>query len=348
MNIYRFRKFIKSENFGPALRFVDVLKKTDTFSKARFDVYIPRVATSKVIVCLGQKHTVLRGHITRWGAKHIAKVQARLFSYYRYFHQKWKVDSFGAEGVIANGVGNKFRYGDEFLNMALTDKELAVLKAEDEAVGIGLITAILKRLSLEWYRKMKIYGHDLAYGQKEIAPFASAVNGLRLYSFLAENVHFYPIEGEAAYNKVASEVERTQSEMIALEKTMDFRNAKLKRGKDLSEAEYNAAMKYNELSKQFTVALKSHFREKASFELAMQNLQSIEGELENLEFTVFTMGIGHRSNYKWLAPRYLKDPDVAFVLITPPELWWWGHIVSIFAWVVVLGSIGFLAGWYFL
>lgn len=356
MNIYPFRFLIGEEKRGAALKFVEQLRTAETFKHARFDVFVPRAATGKVIVCLGQKHTVHQGKITKWGAKSIAKVQARLFEYYRYFHHKWNVHSFGAEGAIANGKGSKFKYHDELLEKALLPKEIAQLKAEDEAVHLDTVTKILKRLAIEWYRKMKIFGHDLNYGQQEIAPYAAAVNGLRLYNYLAENVSFYPIEGESAYMQVSAGVKKNQDEMIRMESDLNYRSARSKKGKNLTQAEYDAMVKYGQLVKDFNKAIKSNYREKASLALALENLgHADEGELSSSEaskvgklaITVFTMGIGHRTNYKWLVPRYLKTADSAFVLITAPELWWWKHVVGlvfkVFVFSAVLGGVW----WYF-
>lgn len=342
MNIYPFRFLIGDEKSGAALKLINQLKTAETFKHARFDVFVPRAATGKVIICLGQKHTVHQGKITKWGAKSIAKVQARLFEYYRYFHHKWNVHSFGAEGSIANGKGSKFRYHDELLEEALLTKEIEQLKAEDEAVHLDTVTKILKRLAIEWYRKMKIFGHDLNYGQREIAPYAAAVNGLRLYNYLAENVSFYPIEGESAYMQVSAGVKKNQDEMIRMESDLNYRSARSKKGKNLTQAEYDAMVKYNGLARDFNKAIKSNYREKASLALALENLGhgDVAFKVDKLALTVFTMGIGHRTNYKWLAPRYLKTADAAFVLITAPELWWWKHVVGLAFKILLLTGIG--------
>ncbi len=97
----------------------------------------------------------------------------------------------------------------------------------------------------------------------------------------------------------------------------------MKNGKNLTKEEYNAMIQYGDYVKAFNVAIKSKYREEASLALAMDSL-------EKSDITVFTMGIGHRHNYKWLAPRYLKHKKTAFVLITAPELWWWKHMVGLF------------------
>lgn len=339
MNIYRFRLFIGKEKRGKAFQFVDKLKNAGTFKKARFDVFIPKKGTEKVIVCLGQKHTVHRGRITKWGAKHIAKVQARLFEYYRYFHHKFGLTAFGAEGVIANGKGNKYQYRDDLLNQYLLPKEREKLEAEDEAVHVSTIEKILKRLSVEWHRKMKVFGHDLTHGAREIAPYASTVNGLRLYSYVAEDVIFFPIEGETAYKHVSSRVKKYQEEMIKMEQNKHYRVAIDKKGKGLTKDEYDAMLTYNELVRKFNKAIKSNYREEASLALALE-------QLEKADLTVFTMGIGHRTNYKWLAPRYLKSHNVAFVLVTAPELWWWKHMVArVFQILVLLAVV--VGYWYF-
>ena len=306
-------------------------------------MFVPKASTNKVIVCLGQKHTVHRGKISKWGAKNIAKVQARLFEYYRFFHHKFKVTEFGAEGAIANGKGSKYRYHDAFLEKALLPKEKQKLKAEDEAVHLDTISKIMKRLSVEWQRKMKIFGHDLTHGQAEIAPYAAAVNGLRMYSYLAEDVVYFPIEGEGAYKHVSSGVKRNQEAMIRMEKNRYYKSARNKKGKGLTKEEYNAMIEYNKLVKAFNKAIKSNYREEASLALALENLG--ESGVDELGLTVFTMGIGHRTNYKWLAPRYLKRRNTAFVLITAPELWWWKHVVGlvfrVFAILAVVGSVAY-------
>lgn len=342
MNIYPFRIFIGEGKQGPAMKMIEELKSAETFRHARFDVFIPRVDAGKVIICLGQKHTVHRGKITKWGAKHIAKVQARLFEYYRHFHHKYELTSFGAEGVIANGKGSRYRYNDDLLHQYLLPKERKKLEAADDVAQYETIEKILKRLAVEWYRKMKMFGHDLTHGQREIAPYASAVNGLRLYTYVAEDVTFFPIEGEYEYQRVSSGVKKNQEEMIKLEKHRHYREAVRKKGKNLTREEYDAMEKYNQLVKAFNKAIRSNYREKASLALSLQNISDEDGD--GIDVTVFTMGIGHRTNYKWLVPRYLKRTDAAFVLITPPELWWWKHMVWRVFWVLVFGGVvmGFL------
>lgn len=340
---------MSDEKRGPALKFIEQLKTAETFKHARFDVFVPNAGTSKVIVCLGQKHTVHRGKVTNWGAKSIAKVQARLFEYYRYFHHKWHVVSFGAEGAIANGKGSRFRYHDDFLDKVLLPKEMQSIKAEDEALGSDTVARILKRLALEWCRKMKVYGQDLQYGEQEIAPYASAVNGLRLYTYVADEVTFYPIEGESAYSQVSAGVRKNQEEMMKMEKDMHYRSARSKKGKGLTKEEYDAMTKYGELVRAFNKAIKSNYREKASLALALENLHvgASDASPEEFGLTVFTMGIGHRTNYKWLAPRFLKTPNTAFVLITAPELWWWKHVVGLFFKILMLLALVGGGIWYF-
>ncbi|MBT6069253.1 hypothetical protein HOG48_05875 [Candidatus Peregrinibacteria bacterium] len=119
----------------------------------------------------------------------------------------------------------------------------------------------------------------------------------------------------------------------------------MKKGKGLNNEEYEVLKSYNEHVKAFNKAIKSNYREKASFALSLKQL-GVSGGIgpEGFAVTVFTMGIGHRTNYKWLAPRYLKRENVAFVLITAPELWWWKHItgwgLKVSALVAVLAGIG--------
>ena len=186
---------------------------------------------------------------------------------------------------------------------------------------------------------MKIYGHDLTHGQREIAPYATAVNGLRMYSYLAEDVVYFPIEGESAYQYVSRGVRKNQEAMIKMEKNRYLKSAREKKGKKLTQEEYDALVKYNKLVKAFNKAIKSNYREEASLALSLERLQ-------DTNITVFTMGIGHRTNYKWLAPRYLKRKNVAFILITAPELWWWKHMVGwVFKFMLLIG-VG-IGGWYF-
>lgn len=333
MNLYPFRIFIPQEKHPKAFAAVKQMKLSDTFKYAKFDVYIPSLKTEKLIVCLGQKHTVHRGSITRWGAKHIGKTQARLFSYYRYFHQKFGIDAFGAEGVIAKEAGSRYKYHDDQLNEHLEPKEKEELQASDEAVSIDTVRKILKRLALQWYVKMRAFGHDLNVGEEQIAPYSSVVNGLRLYSYVADEVTFYPIEGESAYMKVSEGVRSAQEEMIRMKNSnMHLRSALLKNGKQLTKEEYDAMIAYNELSHKFNTSIKSKYREQASIELALEKLQT---EV----MCVFTMGIGHRSNYLSIIPSLLKYKDVGFVLITPPELYFWRFLVNFFAWSLALTLI---------
>ena len=332
MNLYTFRFLVPKEKRGKAFQFVDQLKTAATFKRARFDVYIPSKNTEKVIVCLGQKHTVLRGKMSKWGAKHIGRVQARLFTYYRYFHHKFGVMAFGAEGVIAQGKGLQYKYQDQDLNAVLAPKEREQLESEDEAVHEETVQRILKRLSVLWFKKLKTHGHNLSHGKEEIAPYAAVVNGLRLYSYVAEQVTYFPIEGESAYQRVARDVNKMQEEMIKMKKNPHYKQAITKKGKGLTQEEYDALMQYNDYVKKFNKAIKSTYREEASLALSLEELQSTD-------LVVFTMGIGHRHNYKWLVPRYLKSKNTAFILITAPELWWWKHVVVSAMWLSLLVAL---------
>jgi len=315
MNIYPFRILLGRKNWGKSYQILQYLKKSSTFKRAHFRVYIPNKHSKKVIIALGQVHTVLTGRISGRTAKKIAKNQARLYMYYRYFFRKIKIAFFGEEGVTHQVTSGLFRYNLDGLNQSLSTMEKEYIKSGKGDYG-GL-KKILIRLSLKWQSMLSMFQNSPA----QVSPYANVVSGATLYSLENSDVSFFAIEGEKSYRFVLNKITSLEQDISRAKSDFAFKEAVAKGYKKLTQNEYNAVKICNAKVKLFNQILGSTLRDEAT-------LQSFKDRLLNQDVLVYTIGMAHEKNLFKLANGMLKDDNISLIMIMSPELWFWKAVLK--------------------
>lgn len=310
MNFRFLFPFLKKENF--VLKSISDLKKHWAFKKSRFDLYLPTLQPDRLIVLLGQIHTVFSGSISNRERKKIVACQARLVQFYDYFYTVHEITSFGSEGMYEGFSG-----GDDLRSFKLYDRVIETLRVEkpfteDEILLIP--PEILSELGRLWQEELK------APSSTEVLQnLAMAVCGQTLFDYLQEGkIRSFPIEGERQYKRVLDGITALGKEIERQENTYEMRVVKQRGGKSSNDKEAEAVRKYNALVKEFNAVIGSDIRERASLDILRQRSQ-------HAPITVFTMGVGHRKNYLKLTPEFFGETKTAFLFITPRELlpnWW--------------------------
>lgn len=290
------------------------LKKSDVFKGARFDVFSPKAESKKIVFILGQVHTVWRGNIGNRERNNIVRCQERLCRYYGYFAEVLDLRSFGSEGMY------------EGLQTSSQDRRCFQLYREvEKKVGAE---KILPELGKRWHQELREKKDEEA-----LRLYASAVCGQTLFQYFQRGkVVSYPIEGEAAYQYVLRGVNHLGERIRKLEDSSEFRAVKQRGGKTKDEKEVEKIRQYNALVREFNAVIGSDLRERATLGLLRERLS-------HDDLVVLTMGVGHRENYRRLAPDFCEANDAAFVFVTPPELllsWWWMIGIPVLVLIVLI------------
>ena len=308
MNLSFLSRFSKSRKSNAIFQIVDHIQKHPVFKGARIDVFTPTLHPEKLIVLLGQMHTVWKGRIGNRERKKIVNCQARLCSYYAYFEQFHNVAEFGGEGIYA-GLQTSFRDRLIFGLYELIRNKLGVPRDIRLEQISSAARDILKELGAEWHQELRAQ-NDL----KKIQMYAGAVSGQTLFSYLNDGrIRVYPIEGEKDYQNVLRGIDNLGRRIEKLEQSYEMKVVRQRGGRPKNSAELEAVKQYNALVKEFNAVIGSDVREQATLEILRK--KSLSSHL-----VVFTMGVGHRKNYLKLVDVYLKDSKTAFLFITPPEL----------------------------
>lgn len=313
MNLAFFSRFSKTRKTNATFKIIDHIRKHPVFKGARIDLYVPSINPQKLIVLLGQIHTVWKGKIGNRERKKIVRCQARLCSYYAYFEQFHNVTKFGGEGIY-DGLETSFHDKMNFQLYEEVEKKIKIEKPIRLEQLATVARKILEELGLEWHQELRSQ-RDI----KKIQRYASAVSGQSLFNFLnEEKVKVYPIEGERDYQQVLQGITQLGNRVAKLEQSYEMKVVKQRGGKALNEKEAEVVKQYNSLVKQFNKLIGSDIRERSTMEI-------LKKKVEKESLLVFTMGMGHRKNYLKLTREYLSGTDVAFMFISPPELlinWW--------------------------
>lgn len=328
MNLYPWRLFVSRDGRGRAWQLVEIFKSSPIFRGARFDVYLPAKDASRLVVCFGQMHTVLNSRgVWWWTARQIARTQARLFTYYHFFLCSLGVMSFGEEGMTHDLGGEHDLAHFHFHNESLPPELISKLAVGELTVAREWLSDAAKRW-LDLLRSSRVVTPALAEA-------AARVSGARLFGAAERRACFYPIEGETAYGHVRRGIDMLERELKRVEMSAPFRDAKAKGFKKLTQTEYDAVHEFNRFATTFQKTLASDFRERACFAIALK-------KIETEPIVAFTMGVAHRFHFRRLAPEYLHEPNVGFVFITPPELWWWGFITKMVIWLAAFVCVAYV------
>lgn len=308
MNHSFFARFSKHRKTNEVLRSLDALKSSAVFRGARCDTYLPTLQPTRLIVLLGQVHTVWKGKIGNRERKNIVNCQARLCAYYEYFEQFHGVREFGGEGLY-EGVETSFSDGACFQLYAEIEKKLEIQRPVPIEQIPRVAKDILGELGRRWHEAI-LEKSDL----QKIQLYAAAVSGMTLFNFLNdEKVHVFPVEGESAYRQVLSGVNRFGEEIEKLDQTSEMRSIRQRGGKVKTQQELQVLKRYNKVVEDFNRVLTSDIRERATLELMME-------KASQSPVVVFTMGVGHRKNYLRMVPSVVRGSTTAFLFVTPPEL----------------------------
>lgn len=325
MNIYPFRFLLGKKHWGKSYHLIKKLKKSSCFKWARFDVYMPKKGSDKLVIFLGQIHPVLTGKVYWFTAKNIGKTQSRLYTYYDELYKHFGVGEFGEEGVTCDQQQGFFRYRLHDLKHNLAYEDYSHL--EEGKMSFSRIRNILVKLATKWQKVLKRNPQN----PQLVQPHASLISGARLFSVKNDKVVFYAVEGERAYSFTLKHITRLQKEIHDLEHDFYFKKARGKKFRNLTQEEYNVAKKYGDKVKTFNNVLKAPIRDEATLKVCLDHI-------DRSPLVVFTMGIGHRRNYLKLVNGLFKKQGVSFVIITPPEVWFWKFVIQSLKW----GSLLFL------
>lgn len=308
MNLWFLSRFSRASSSNAIMKMIREMRSHSVFKRARFDVYSGTLKPKKMVVLLGQVHTVWKGKIGNRERNMIVRCQARLCSYYAFFEGVYDVRSFGGEGIY-EGLNTSFH--DQF-SFQLYQQQLDRLEISlpvDIRNLPEVSTRILNGLAHEWHDQLR-----RQTSLERIQQLAGAVSGQSLFQFLnGRKVEVFPVEGQQAYRKVLMAINALGAQIEKLESTESFRYVKQRGGNIKTEKEAQVIQQYNALVKEFNHMIGSDIRERATFEI-------LKERAEQERVVVFTMGVGHRSRYLQLANEYFSDQEIAFVFITPPEL----------------------------
>lgn len=314
MNYYRFRHFIPKERFAGSFHFIRWLRTRPPFRWAHFDILIQSPKNQKTILCFAQIHTVNRGKVTAYMAKRIARVQARLFTFFKFLLDQKIVQSFGVEGITDSYGQNDLRFDNRSLAAGLKTRDIKTLQTRENPYK--LVKKIFIKLSKQWQKHLTKYPND----PSKVAQYSSKINAMRMLNFLDPNFRIYPIEGEKEFRFITQNMEQHHNRIHELEQDTNFISAAEKSFRGLTGPEMIAVNLLNSEIKKLNNLLEAPIREEAQLQLALR-------KLEQSEVTAFVMGVGHRDNLLQAAKKILRHKDTSFVLITPQELWLWKSAV---------------------
>jgi len=333
MNLAFFSRFSKTRKTNGTFRIVDHIRKHPVFKKSRVDLYTSDFHPEKLVVLLGQMHTVWKGKIGNRERKKIVKCQARLCSYYAYFEQFHNINKFGGEGLY-DGLEISYRDTASFDLYRQLEKKLSIQRPVRLEQLAKVASRILAELGKDWHNELR-----LQRNLKRIQVYAAAVSGQTLFNFLNEGrIRVFPVEGERAYQHVLEKINHLGDRIAKLEQSYELKVVRQRGGKVKTEKESEVIKQYNALVKEFNRIIGSDLRERATMDILKE-----KSELEKV--VVFTMGVGHRKNYLKLADQFFRGKKTAFVFITPPELLinWWIAIGMPFVLLLIL----FILDWIF-
>lgn len=328
MNLAFFARFKKNKT--PLLKSYFETKSHPVFKGARFDAYLPSFSPDRMIILLGQMHTVLSGSISNRVRRNIVACQARLLSYYAYFENIHHITSFGGEGEVEGAfVGDDQKSFELYKNL---EKKFMMKGPYSMETLPEVAQKILSELGVLWQEELQRKSD-----QKLVSNLAFAISGQTLFDYLRNGaIQSYPIEGEKPYQRVLQGITELGRVISNVENSYEMRVVRQRGGKAISDKESAVVKEYNSLVGQFNTLIKSDIRERATLEILREKSRA-------QPLMVFTMGVGHRKNYLRLVNEYFAESNTMFVFISAPELLlsWWKLIGIPLLILAVLFGIGY-------
>ncbi len=308
MNTSRLARWTKAWDTNPIWAQIKQLRSAELFRGARFDIFSSTTNPQRLIVLLGQVHTVWSGSISNRQRQQIVRCQARLASYYDHFIHRHQVNRFGAEGLY-EGIDTRFSDQQVFQLYRESEKQLKIRPGDHEQGIYAVAVRLFAHLGAKWQEALRF-----RHSTKLIQQLAASVSGQTLLNYWMEGqLETYPVEHQRAYQQVLKGVNQLGQQIQKLQNTQEIRFVVQRGGKATNAKEAQAVRQLNALIIRHNKLLGSDIRERATFTLLLE-------EVEKSSPVVFTMGIGHRRNYIKLCSEFLKGSDTAFVVVTPPEL----------------------------
>ena len=285
---------------GKAVDLLYQLRKEPVFKRTKFHVQSSnRKNLKRLVIGIGQVHPVSQGKFSYWTAKKIGDTQAWIFSACRFFTRSFDVFWFGQEGYSTNAIGPVRGRVDEktledirrFVDDRRTVRQYLLAKAQ------------------KWRTALRMRD------KPAIASTMNVLNALTLLQAINRKVAVFPIEQKDVHGRIHEGIVVLHEKIDAIEKKPAYQSYRRKDGKGLTKEEYNLARERNSLIKAFNKLLTHPERERS---ILREVLKHAAGQ----DITIFILGNAHRRRMLRLAKKH-ADPDVLFVWMTPPALWWW-------------------------
>ena len=286
------------------------LRHAGALRRARVDRRGPRDAT-RLIIAVGQIHPVLTGRFSTGTAKLIGRTQAWIYRFCTALHDIAGIHRFGQEG-----------FGGQ------EDARIAghLLEQLQGRMRGATVDAALRDTALAWARAL--HRGDMERAAAE----AAILNGLAPLQIAHTDVAAFGIEHAGIHGSIGAAIDELHARLQQCDASAPYRAAVMKEGKQLTQEEYEALQKHNALVQAYNRTLASPERDRAMFQRIMERARGAP-------CTVFILGQAHRRAFLRLARRHAVPEGIAFLWVTPPQLWWWRAMLRRAAWLAAVGII---------
>ncbi len=304
------------------------LRRQRVFPGARIDAVCVSRDIRHVIIGIGQMHPVQQGRFGWMKARMIGSVQAWIYRACDKLSTLEHVDTFGQEGFSAAAGLRRARIVDELLREVA--REVRSAGAEQ----------FLAKTASHWRTALR------RGKTADVAMESTKLSGLVVLQSLNPRVAVFPIEDERIHGAIGDTIRQLHREIDHLESSDAFRSARAKDGKNLSQAEYDAAVRFAALIKAYNKALASPQRDRAIFQAVLdqaQHQRKLTGSASAIVAT-FILGQAHRAGFLRLAKRHVPA-DTLCMWVTPSPLLFFIRLRQAVLWIagVILAGLLFWA-----
>ncbi len=283
------------------------MRTEKVFPRARTNVVCTSREPLHLIIGIGQMHPVLRGRFGWLQARTIGSVQAWIFHACHALHTRFGIETFGQEGFSESDGLTQARVGPHVLTQVQIEIGTNPNGADD----------FLKGVANRWRKALR--KNDMP----RVASESTLLNGLTVLQAVDPDVTLFPIEDSEIHSGVGKMVEVLHKELESVTASDTYQRAQSKGGKNLTQSEYDAVIRHNEIVKAYNKALASPERDRAIFEAIGQQAKRdakryTEGRDQPL-CTVFILGQAHRHSFLHLAKQCVPSRAL-FVWVTPAPL----------------------------
>lgn len=250
----------------------------------------------RLIIGIGQMHAVGHGRFERFQAREIAKIQYWIFQ--------------ACSWMSAHGI---HVFGQEGLSSPTGDRLIGRLPPElliELQLQIGERNGVrryFRKIAQRWRKALK--NEDAV----EIRKTLQGLDALNVLQAIDDEAAVFAIEQRDVHSSLAEEIKELHKQIESVERKVAYKNVVAKKGKGLTEAEYDIAVVRHELVRHYNELLNDETREASILEEVLEHA-------EEHAVTVFVLGQGHRKSML----RRMKETmpsGTQFAWITPPLLW---------------------------